>query len=330
MGIFKRFALLALCAFVSSTATAEYYSQDTNYIYRETPYSEYIHQQDGIRDIAVMAHSAFLTALESLHKAKIFPEAVLSMDDIRQYKEAQGKIDDLVDYLNSFITEERKRPGAFDFVDLVPDAFMIFGGTGFSLNLGVGGGASAQLGVIIMPVKVEKYDKRTGQLVSTRPGVNLSLIGWPSGNLGFGAGGGGKLRVGAGVIWDLNDAFVRAEQFWGVGAGSSWTPVMAGAGINVKTGVVSNWEMPGWVDFAYATAAWEFGPAAEVTTPHINVTTFISGPAILGMLDRSSQKVMTDILKDMEKSMNEFMRKHARGEGTNEAEETPGKNIRPR
>ena len=95
--------------------------------------------------------------------------------------------------------------------------------------------------------------------------MRTSVVVWPAADAGFGLGGGIRSRVGVGFIWG-NDNFLEPSQFWGAGPGVSWSPVTLGVGVNVKVGVLANWEMPGWVDFSYATAALEIGPTAELGT----------------------------------------------------------------
>jgi len=206
------------------------------------------------------------------------------------------------------VREQRARGGTLEKVDLLPDAIMVFGGHKLSLAVGKGAGVSGALGLVLMPVWVEKFNANTGRMVQEGLSMRTSVVVMPVADAGFGIGGGARWRAGIGLIWDMNDAFTNPEQFWGAGAGVSWSPVVLGAGVNVKVGSLSNWEMPGWLDFTYATVAMEFGPTAELGTPRINLGTVISGPAFMGLFDRAHEQAYKDLIKDTNRKMDDFLR----------------------
>lgn len=301
-------ALILGSVFITSSAWAEYYEREGSYVYKVTPYTELWSTADGVKVTAKLAHKVLLSVLETMHAKRMLPDAVLSQSDLEKFRKAQNDVDSLVDYLNEFVREQRARGGKLEGVDLLPDAIMFFGGHKFSLNFGKGAGVSGSVGLILMPVWVEKFNVNTGKLVQEGVSMRSSMVVMPAADAGFGIGGGARNRVGIGLIWDMNDSFTNPAQFWGAGVGVSWSPVVVGAGVNVKVGALSNWEMPGWIDFTYASVALEVGAVAEIGTPRINLSTVISGPAFMGLFDRAQEQGFKDMMKENNKKMEEFLR----------------------
>ncbi|MGE0764192.1 MAG: hypothetical protein AB7N80_13000 [Bdellovibrionales bacterium] len=308
----KRFGLLfAFMMAAVQPVFAEYYEREGNYLYKVTPYTELWSTADGVKVTAELAHKAMTSTLASMMKSRILPEAVMNRDDLERFRKSQEDMDDLVIYLNDFIKEQRARGGKLEKIDILPDGLILFGGHKFSINMGKGVGASAVAGLVIMPVKVAKIDIRTNQTVEEYASLRTSFVGWPSVDVGLGIGGGARWRVGLGAIWDLNKALVKPDQFWGVGPGLSWSPVTMGVGLNAKAGVLSNWEMPGWVDFAFAAVALEVGPTAELGTPRLNMTTIMKGEAVMGLFEKSQQDIYKNTQKVIAREIDKAMRERA-------------------
>lgn len=303
------------------------YERDGQYLYRTQIYTELWSRSENVVVTAKIAHRVMVSIIDSLIKNRILPDKVMSREDLEKFRRYQENMDDLVFYLNDFIQEQRARGGKFEMVDSIPDALLLFGGHKFSINYGKGVGASAVIGLVIAPVWVTKIDMRTNKVVDQYASVRTAIVGWPTVDVGLGIGGGARMRVGLGAIWDLNKAFVKPDQFWGVGPAVSWSPVTAGVGLNVKAGVLSNWEMPGWIDFAFGAVSLEAGPTAELGTPRFNVTTIMKGEALMGIFEKSQQDLYRDQLKLIAREVDRLMRE---GSGTSpllppKRPEEPGK-----
>jgi hypothetical protein len=245
-----------LIGIFATGVNAEFYEKDQHYIYKIRPYTEVLTDKQIVTFTAKLTHVALMSVMESMVENHVFPESILSIKDIDKLRKANQDVESLVVYLNKLVEEQRAEKGRFALPDLMPDALLVFGGKKLSLNLGASIGGSISLGVVLMPVFIEKYDLRSGQLADEYFSVKMSVVGWTNGDIGAAVGTpGSALRIGLGAIWDLNNSFVAPDQFWGAGLGASWSPIVLGAGVNAKVGVVSNWELPGWVDFMYMSAA---------------------------------------------------------------------------
>ena len=295
--------LIVLLLCIPSFSFAEFYEKDQMFIYKVSPYTEVLTSEEIVQFTAQMSHAALVSIMESMVKKKVFPESIATVEDVEKLRKANQDVDTLVIYLNRLIEEQRSQKGSFSLPDLLPDAFMVFGGKKLSVNVGAGVGGSISLGVILMPVFIEKYSQRTGELVDEYFNVRFAVVGWGNGDIGVALGGGSSLSIGLGAIWDLNDAFVNPEQFWGAGLGSSWSPLVLGAGVNAKVGFLSNWDMPGWLDFAYLTAGLEVGAKIEVSSPRLNFTTFFSGAKIMSLLESSQKRAFEAALREMSKKI---------------------------
>lgn len=302
------FAITVALILGAPAAFAERYERQGNFILKVTPYKELLSSQEGIKVTAKVAQQVLVNVMGSLKEKNLIPDSIATREDLERYRKAQVDVDSLVDYLNDFVKEQRSRGTYFESADLAPSALIFFGGKKFSLNWGTGAGASASLGLVMMPVKIEKFDVVNKKKVDEFVSMRFSTVLWPSADVGFGVGGGARARVGVGFIWDLTHEFSYPDEFWGAGPGLSWSPVVIGAGINLKVGVISNNKLSGWVDFLYAAAALEFGPTVELGSPRINVTTVMSGPAIMSYFDKASQDAYMSTLKDISNRMDDWMR----------------------
>ncbi|MCB9026917.1 MAG: hypothetical protein H6625_11400 [Bdellovibrionaceae bacterium] len=295
--------IISLLVMLPSFSFAEFYEKDQAYIYKIRPYTEVLTEEELVVFTAKLSHVALVSVLESMVEHKVFPESIANIDDINRLRRANDDVEALVIYLNRLIEEQRKEKGKFSLPDLMPDAFMITLGKKLSLSVGAALSGSLSLGVVLMPVFVEKYSQKTGELVDDYFNVRMGIVGITNGDAGVGMGGGSALRIGLGAIWDLNDSFVNPEQFWGAGVGASWSPIVLGAGLNAKVGFLSNWDMPGWLDFAYISAAVEVGANIEVSTPRVNFTSVFSGAKLMAMLESSQKKLMEASFKDLGKKL---------------------------
>ncbi|MCB0355777.1 MAG: hypothetical protein KDD40_02160 [Bdellovibrionales bacterium] len=286
---------------VSSIGQAELYEKDQMFIYKISPYTEVLSEEEIVQFTATLSHAALVSVMESMVTKQVFPESVATIEDVERLRRANKDVDSLVLYLNRLIEEQRAQKGRFSLPDLVPDAFMVFGGKKLSINVGAGVGGSLSLGVILMPVYIEKYSQKTGKLEDEYFSVRFAIVGWGNGDVGAGLGGGSSFRIGLSAIWDLNDAFLSPDQFWGAGLGASWSPLVLGMGVNAKVGFLSNWDMPGWLDFAYISAGLEVGAKVEVSSPRLNFSTFISGARIMSMLESSQKKALEAAMREMSK-----------------------------
>lgn len=300
---FTLFVVSLLAILIQNVAQAEFFEKDQMYIYKVRPYSEVLSDEELIQFTAQISHVALVSVMESMVETKLFPSEIANVQDIEKLRKANKDVEILVAYLNRLVDEQREQNSEFSLPDVVPDAFMVFGGKKLSLNIGGGVGGSISLGVILMPVYVEQYSQRSGELVDDYFSVKAAVVGWTNGDVGFGVGGGTGVRIGVGAIWDLNDAYTRPDQFWGAGLGASWTPLTVGAGVNAKVGFLSNWDMPGWLDFAYLTAGLEIGATAEISSPRLNLTSFFSGAKIMSLLESSQRKAFEAALRELSKKM---------------------------
>ena len=218
-------------------------------------------------------------------------------------------MDGLISYLNDFVAEQRNKVTTFN---LQPAAILIFGGRKFSYSIaGKSVGGSVSAGVVLMRVMVDKFDQRTGELVSSGQSVRASVVLWPAGDIGVGYGGGQRKRYGVGFIWDLTHAFMKPNQFWGPSAGVSWSPVTDLVGLNGKVGILSNSELPNKIDFVYATVAQEWGPTEAISAPHGNGTMVFTADQLMGIFNHSQDALFAQKLKDIESSMNQYFREHS-------------------
>lgn len=300
--------LLSLLAamLLSTSVFAEFYENDVSYVYKVTKYTELLSSDEGIQFTAKMAQKAMVNALEMLNKKGVVPESLLSTGDIEKFRSTQKELDTMTNYLTEFVKEQRARGSKLEWADALPDALMIFGGYKASLSIGAGLGASGVVGLVLMPVKVEKFNIRTGKLVDTYPSLRWNLVVWPSADVGLGVGGGARWRGGLAFIWDLNHSFVKPNQFWGGGLAGSANATF-GIGVNLKAGFIGNWEKPENNYFFMLSTAGEFGPTAEAAA-RLNFTSIIKGEVFLDMISSKGKVAYQDMMKDMSKKMDEFFR----------------------
>jgi hypothetical protein len=168
----------------------------------------------------------------------------------------------------------------------IPSAYMALFGGKLSANIKIGGGLSGTLALVIMPAKIIRIDKLTGEQ-SAHYSIKMNVILLPILDVGGGAGGGATIRVGLGAIWGHLD---DVTHFGGLVAGGSGNATFLG-GVNFKLG--SSIGLRG-VKNPFATAMLEFGPKAEASV-HGNIGYIIN----LAKLQRSQVAQATgDLLGD--------------------------------
>lgn len=295
--------------FKTPIATAVNFKHDHRYVYQIIPYTEAL-KGEGYSSIIIDATLAvFQDFLAELHRDELIPTEILSFEDIQQITEANKDIDEALDNLNSWVeVAQSTAPFLFESADLIPDAFIIFGGTKLSKNILAGFGGSLTLGLIVMPAWVNKVDKLTNEVVDSYLSAQVSLVGWASPDIGVGVGGGIRGRLGFGLIWNPTGQFTTPSQFVGFGLGLSQSVVMGPAGINLKAGVLNNVSMPNWIDFIYATTAWDFGLAATAEM-HVNGTVILPISAIFDAFDSSSRSIINERTQDLEKRIHRALQK---------------------
>ncbi len=120
---------------------------------------------------------------------------------------------------------------------LVPQAFIGYFGTKFSVNAGVGAGISATVLVVVQPWLSLEIEHTADQprIVGKDYEVDVSLLGVPNLDVGIGVGGGMPLRIGIGAVFGPMD---QPEDLTGLGLGISGSfaiPVAGGGNAKVVT-----------------------------------------------------------------------------------------------
>ena len=183
-------------------------------------------------------------------------------------------------------------PDYFRAHQAIPSAYMALFGGKLSANIKIGGALSGTLALVIMPAKIIKIDKLTGEQFA-HYSLKMNIILLPILDVGGGAGGGAAVRIGLGAVWGQLD---DVTDFDGLVAGGSENATFLG-GVNFKLG--STVGMTG-VKNPFATAMLEFGPAAEASI-HANIGYIIN----LAKLQRSQvAQAADDFLGDYADKIN--------------------------
>lgn len=255
---------LVLSALLPSFSQATIYQDDDQYIYQVVPWTEALLDEGTQTKVLHTSLNVFQNKLKDLVEQGILPSELVTIEDIEKLRTSEKDVSALIEKMNSWIMGAReKAPRLLQGTDALPDALLVYAGGKFSANLRVGGGASAMIGVVIMPVVVTQLDKLTQEVVATFVSAKIAAVGWPNVDLGVGVGGGKRARVGMGLIWNTNDTFTSPDQYVGLGFGLSGSAVLGPVGANFKAGILNNTSLPDWVDFVFASAAWEAGLAAS-------------------------------------------------------------------
>jgi hypothetical protein len=114
---------------------------------------------------------------------------------------------------------------------LVPQAFIAYFGTKFTANVGVGGGISATVLIVVQPWLSLVIDHTAAEptVVDKDYQIDVAVLGVPNLDVGFGVGGGIPLRIGAGAVFGpLNQPEDIAG--WGIGISGTFTVPLIGGG----------------------------------------------------------------------------------------------------
>lgn len=113
---------------------------------------------------------------------------------------------------------------------LIPQAFITYISTKFTVNVGVSAGVSATAMVVIQPYLAVAVDHTAANpvIVDKRTEYDVSVLGVPNVDIGVGVGGGLPLRLGIGAVFgpmnNANDLIA-----WAIGLSASATiPVLGG------------------------------------------------------------------------------------------------------
>jgi hypothetical protein len=112
----------------------------------------------------------------------------------------------------------------------IPQAYIAYFSAKFTINVGVGGGASATVMIVAQPWVTIAVDHTKAQptVVGKTYDVDVALLGAPNVDVGIGTGGGVALRLGLGAVFGPLD---RPQDIagWGIGlSGSAGVPVIGG------------------------------------------------------------------------------------------------------
>ncbi|MBT8494862.1 MAG: hypothetical protein KJO07_17530 [Deltaproteobacteria bacterium] len=143
---------------------------------------------------------------------------------------------------------------------LVPQAFVFYFGTKFSVNLGIGGGVSATIMVVVQPWMSIAVDHTSDEpiVVDKKLEVDAVVLGIPNVDVGFGAGGGLPIRIGAGAVFGPLD-HPNDLAGWGAGLSGSFGLPIAGGG---QAKIITALKNP---PLFLAMAGYQTGTAAELS-----------------------------------------------------------------
>ncbi len=310
--MFLKMFSAVLVLVMSQSLSASVFEQDARYVYQVTPYTEAMKSTEDAELVLKTSVGIFQNYLQSLGEKGLVPTEILNFDDLKKVTESEKGIENAINTLNAWIKKVKaKSPVELSGLELLPDAFLVFGGGKMSANLGIGGGGSINIGAVIMPVWIKKIEKVSGLVVDEYLTARTAIVGWASPDIGKGLGGGLRGRLGMGFLWNFNREFVAPEQFKGFGIGASQSTVIGPIGYNLKLGVLNSLEMSDYVDFVYATVGWEMGLAATAEL-HANATAILPASVFLQALDSTSQKIMQEQSKELQKQLEEALKEMTR------------------
>ncbi len=216
---------------------------------------------------------------------------------------------------------------------LAPDAFMLFLGwksneaqskKSYTMALNaltkvfrprLGAGVSVSLGVVFMPVWVQRINKFPPHEMSSGWNMRTSLVLWTSPGVSYGARvdnakSKNRLRLGGGLIWGGKN-FNSPDQFKGLMLGAAATHALKGRTASYKAGVLVNKDLPGGVtgvDFFYASTAVELGgfalrDAATGLEVHASGGIILGTDQLPGMVEKAETTSMKRIVDKMTRGM---------------------------
>ncbi len=240
-----------------------------NYTYLKTPYS---YMKDDTKVTMLKQSLKLLT-----HKINtLLPDSEYKEEALSTLDASYANFDELVSQLfaHSLNIDHEGATGA----DILPTALLFYVGGVFTVNTKVGGGGSASIGLVIQPFHVTRIDMISKEQVSYHE-YQTAWIGWPNLNLGVGAGGGTRYRVGMGLIWGTLE---KPSDFVGPVLAASKTAI-ANIGINIKAGALHQWGSEKWFQNPFMVVGYEMGAAVSAEV-HGNISYVIDVKGIMAGL----------------------------------------------
>ncbi len=280
----------AVFAIAGSAFAKTEVARTAGYVYYKTPLNEMLPKERRV----VVQRSLELVASalrKSISQAGYISAAA---DPIRKLEVANVELDSVL----KAATEYANGTKYFGFGgwNLVPSAILVQFGGKIALNMGPGGSGSVGAGIILMPTRIDRVDLLT-QEITTSYRMEFGFVGFGSGNIGGGVGGGGALRAGVGFIWGPLES---PNDFKGLALGMSGDATLGPVGLNVKGGLLKQWGKAMFLNQRinpYAVVSWQGGVAAEANI-HGNITPVIN---LSGPLSRMLEEALgTEFSKEFE------------------------------
>lgn len=258
-------------------APAVQWSHSGNYIYRKQAWRVTF---DMEQQAALQKSSSFISSqLNNLAKTN-------AIDPDGDLQAISASVDTLNSKLDQLVGAAGKLYGqaasyGISRYDALPSAIILFGGIEYDKYVlkFVTGGGSVMMGLVLMPVSVERTNVLTKEVVNYTEWQS-SMILIPTANAGAGltasgASNGTNKRFGAGLVWgSLNSP----SELVGVTYGPSST-LSIGEGLNVKVLALKNFSKEGAMNNVILLAGVEQGTLAAET--HLNVGGIFDASAFL-------------------------------------------------
>ncbi len=258
MKTYRSFVFLVLALTASTSMATSIYTRDHKYIYIKTPVVLTLDQQQ--QEAIKKATARIVAQLDSLDAQNPRLTPVQKMDDklIKNADAFEKSIDQVLAFTQKYYGNQVQY--GFHFYNVLPSAFIAFGGVEVTANLGISAGGAVMMGFIFVPQRVQVMEIDTHKIVSDSISMDTALVVFPTANAGVGVGGGANGRIGAGIIFgELNSA----SEFKGLLTGASASFAL-GVGNNFKVQTLKNWGKSGAINNIVITAAWENGLTAKL------------------------------------------------------------------
>lgn len=285
--------LLFLVFSVQAWASVPTVTFDNTRIYVRAPLSKAL-TQTKINEAALITADLMIQKVSQMVESGSMPMEITA-DNLKRIQSSSEQLADFILEVDSF-NRSNQYTGS-ETADLIPTAFFAGFGAKFSAGMGLSGGGSVTIGVVVMPlieytvpripdekidllaITQDQIEKLIERQVTSKVIYDWSIVAWPNLDIGVGAGATpGALRLSAGLIWG---PMRSAGDFSGAVLGlSSGVSLVAGA--NVKGGMVHNSGLPSFLQLKYLIGGFDFGATAEVNF-RFNASVLISGEKILGL-----------------------------------------------
>ncbi len=250
----------------------------------------------------------------------------LDVDTIGQIKDSSEELEEFITLAQAYNETDSGSSDIQDVQELIPSAFMVTLGLKASLSLGLSGGGSLTVGLVVMPMTeyviprrpdlsdsdlnsltLEDIEKLIANSVTERLTATWAIIGWPNVDLGVGAGATpGAVRLGAGLIWG---PLQSAKDFKGLVGGVSGNATL-GVGLNFKVGIVHNGDLPGIAQMKYVLIGAEMGASAEATA-RVNASVIITDEGLLKMFTGDLELSGEEVIEEYQRNQEEAIRNGA-------------------